>query len=103
ALPTFVIYAPPSIIADNHLYPFFIQTVDSFGNPTNADVSLYVTTSSFYDTVTQTQTPLIDGQTAAFMNATSPGSVTLSASAQGYQGASLTVNVGAVGSPPFTI
>ena len=103
SLPTFVIYAPPSIIADSHLYPFFIQTVDSFGNPTNANVTLYVTTSSFYDAMTQTQTALIHGQTIAFMNATSPGSVTLSASAQGYQGTSLTVNVGVVGSPPFAI
>jgi len=100
---TLVIYAPPSIIADNHLYPFFIQAVDSSGNPLSVSATLYVSTSSFYDTVNQPQAQLIDGQTVVFMNATSPGNVILSASAQGFQGASLTVNVGAVGSPPFSI
>ena len=101
--PTLAIYAPPSVVADNHLYPFFIQAVDSSGNPLSANATLFVTTSSFYDMVTEPQVQLIDGQAIVFMNATSPGSVIISASAQGFQGVSLTANVTAGGAPPFTI
>ena len=100
---TLAIYAPPSMVADSHLYPFIIQAVDSSSNPLNINATLYVTTSSFYDTVTQPQVPLVNGQALVFMNATSPGSVTLSASTPGLGEVSLTANVTAVGAPPFTI
>ena len=83
--PSLAIYPPPSIAADDRLYPFLIQAQSSQGTPLDVNVTVYLSSSSsVLLRPTAPQLNLVDGQGVFYANASEMGAVKMYAGAQGF-------------------
>ncbi|MCL5067329.1 MAG: hypothetical protein M1368_03120, partial [Thaumarchaeota archaeon] len=99
------IYPPPAVAADDHLYPFLIQAQDAQGNPLDANVTVYMSSSNLEIlNPTVAEIGLVDGQGVFYANSTNAGSVKLYAGAQGFLPSSVALDVvNTAQSIPYTL
>ena len=103
--PSLAIYPPPAVAADDHLYPFLIQAQDAQGNPLDANVTVYISSSNpEILNPTVSEIGLVDGQGVFYANSTNAGSVKLYAGAQGFLPSSVALDVvNTAQSIPYTL
>ncbi|MGA2876252.1 MAG: hypothetical protein ABSE82_12025, partial [Nitrososphaerales archaeon] len=100
-----VIYSPPSVASDNHLYPFLMQAQSVVGTPLDLNTTVYLSSSSpRILNPTKPELNLVDGQGVFYANATNAGSVKIYAGAEGFLPSSVTVEVvSSVEASPYTL